>query len=81
MIEGYEQSEFTHEGVTRTVYRRGQGPGVIVMHEIPGIHPTVVRFSNWVVDAGFSVVMPELLGHVLNGGVVFVQLDGRITVS
>ena len=63
MIEGYEQSEFTHEGVTRTVYRRGQGPGVIVMHEIPGIHPTVIRFSNWVVDAGFRVVMPELLGQ------------------
>jgi dienelactone hydrolase len=62
MIEGYATSTFTHDGVTRTVYRRGSGPGVIVMHEIPGIHPTVIRFANWVVDAGFTVVMPELLG-------------------
>ncbi len=62
MISGYEESEFTHDDITRTVYRRGSGPGVIVMHEIPGIHPTVIRFANWVVDAGFTVVMPELLG-------------------
>jgi dienelactone hydrolase len=32
------------------------------MHENPGIHPTVIRFANWVVDAGFTVVMPEFLG-------------------
>jgi dienelactone hydrolase len=62
MIAGYESFPFTHDGVTRTVYRRGIGPGVIVMHEIPGVHPTVIRFANWVVDAGFTVVMPELLG-------------------
>jgi dienelactone hydrolase len=63
MIDGYAESEFTWNGVTRPVYRRGQGPGVIVMHEIPGIHPTVIRFANWVVDAGFTVVMPELIGQ------------------
>jgi len=62
MIEGYESSPFTHDGTTRTVYRRGSGPGVIVMHEIPGIHPTVIRFANWVVDAGFTVFMPDLIG-------------------
>lgn len=62
MIEGYEASPFTYDDVTRTVYRRGQGPGVIVMHEIPGIHPNVIRFANWVVDAGFTVFMPDLIG-------------------
>ena len=62
MIDNYQRSEFRHEGVSRTVYRRGSGPAVIVMHEVPGIHPTVIRFANWVVDAGFTVVMPELLG-------------------
>ena len=62
MIEGYQCSEFSYDGVSRPVYRRGAGPAVIVMHEVPGIHPTVIRFANWVVDAGFSVFMPELLG-------------------
>jgi len=62
MIEGYSTSELTHDGITRPIYRRGSGPGVIVMHEVPGIHPTVIRFANWVVDAGFTVFLPELLG-------------------
>ncbi len=62
MIDGYTKSTFTHDGLTRDVYRRGEGPGVIVMHEVPGIHPTVIRFANWVVDAGMTVMMPDLLG-------------------
>ena len=62
MIPDYEKFEFTYGGTTRPVYRRGIGPGVIVIHEIPGIHPTVIRFANWVVDAGMTVFMPELLG-------------------
>ena len=32
------------------------------MHEIPGITPTVAKFANEVVDAGFTVVMPLLVG-------------------
>ncbi len=62
MIEGYENTSFTYGNVTKPVYMRGSGPGVIVMHEIPGIHPTVIRFADWVVEAGFTVVMPELVG-------------------
>jgi dienelactone hydrolase len=32
------------------------------VHEIPGITPAVERFANDVVDAGFTVVMPNLVG-------------------
>jgi len=35
---------------------------VIVVHEIPGITPAVERFANDVVNAGFTVVMPDLVG-------------------
>jgi dienelactone hydrolase len=35
---------------------------VIVVHEIPGITPAVERFANDVVSAGFTVVMPDLVG-------------------
>ena len=52
----------THEGVTRTVYRRGEGPGVVVMHEVPGITPPVAAFGRRVADAGFTVFMPHLFG-------------------
>lgn len=61
-IQGYSASEFTHEGVTRTVYRRGAGPGVIVITEVPGIHEGVVSFANLVAEAGFTAVLPDLFG-------------------
>jgi dienelactone hydrolase len=35
---------------------------VVVVHEIPGITPAVERFANEVVDRGFTVVMPDLVG-------------------
>ncbi len=62
VLDGWEPSSFTAAGLTRDTYRRGSGPGVIVIHEIPGITPLVARFANDVVDAGFTVVMPSLVG-------------------
>jgi dienelactone hydrolase len=61
-IPGYTEQEFTHEGVTKTVYRKGSGPGVIVITEVPGIHPGVIDFANILVDDGFTVLLPELFG-------------------
>ncbi len=51
---------FTHAGCERTVYRKGKGPAVIVMHEVPGISAEVTRFAREVADAGFTVFMPRL---------------------
>jgi dienelactone hydrolase len=61
-LDGWGRSEFTAGGRTRAVFTRGSGPGVIVIHEIPGITPKVVTFANDVVSAGFTVVMPSLVG-------------------
>lgn len=61
-LEGFTESSFTHDGSTRTLYRRGSGPGVVVMHEIPGITPPVAAFARRVADEGFTVVMPWLFG-------------------
>lgn len=63
MLSDYDRTEFVHEGRSKPVYRRGKGPAVIVIHEVPGITPQVIRFADWVVDAGFRVYMPELLGQ------------------
>lgn len=62
VLPGWVRSEFTAAGYTRDVYRRGRGPGVIVIHEIPGITPNVLRFANDVVEAGFTVLLPSLVG-------------------
>lgn len=61
-LEGWQRSSFKAASLTRDVYRRGTGPVVIVVHEIPGITPAVKKFATDVVDAGFTVVMPNLVG-------------------
>lgn len=61
-VRGFEQRTFTYDGKTKPVYWRGNGPGVVIIHEIPGITPQVAAFSRRVADAGFTAVMPHLFG-------------------
>ena len=58
----FERSEFTYAGTTRTVFRRGSGPAVIVIAEIPGITPKVLDFARKVADLGCTAVLPHLFG-------------------
>ena len=62
-LDDFERSEFTAEGATRTVYRTGTGPAVIVISEIPGITPNVSRFARMVAGIGCTAVMPSLFGE------------------
>ncbi len=62
MLSDFDETSRSYRGVTRTVYRRGEGPGVLVMHEIPGITPQVAQFARTVSDAGFRVEVPVLFG-------------------
>ncbi|HUR77579.1 MAG TPA: dienelactone hydrolase family protein [Acidimicrobiales bacterium] len=61
-LDDFERTTFTHEGKTRTVLRKGTGPAVIVIAEIPGITPKVAGFARRVADIGCSAVMPHLFG-------------------
>ena len=61
-LEDWTHGEHTHDGTTHPVYRRGSGPGVVVVHEIPGMTPEVIAFADEVVEAGFTVVLPHLFG-------------------
>jgi len=62
-LEDFERSEFTSGGTTRTIYRTGSGPAVIVISEIPGITPNVARFARMVAGVGCTAVMPSLFGE------------------
>jgi len=62
-MNGWSQSKFSDRGVTHETFRKGSGPAVIIVHEIPGITPAVEKFANEVVAAGFTVVMPLLVGN------------------
>jgi dienelactone hydrolase len=63
LLESWTRGEHTADGATHPTYRKGSGPGVIVIHEIPGITPEVIRFAEEVVEAGFTVVLPHLFGE------------------
>jgi dienelactone hydrolase len=62
ILDGFKLTSFDHEGSRRDVYRRGSGPAVVVIHEIPGITPQVAEFGRIVADAGFTVAMPDMFG-------------------
>ena len=66
-LDSWTHGEHTGDGRTFPTYRRGSGPGVIVIHEIPGLTDEVVAFADEVVAAGFTVVLPHLFGNAPSG--------------
>jgi dienelactone hydrolase len=62
-LSGWSVAPFTGAGYTHDVYRKGTGPGVVLIPEIPGIHPGVLGLGNHLVDNGFTVAMPSLFGQ------------------
>jgi dienelactone hydrolase len=63
LLDSWTRGAHTADGVTHPTYRKGTGPGVILIHEIPGLTPEVIGFGEEVVAAGFTVVMPHLFGR------------------
>lgn len=62
-LSDFERSSFTHDGVTKDIYRLGAGPAVVVIAELPGITPRVADFARRVAGIGCSAVMPHLFGE------------------
>ncbi len=58
----FEELSMEFRGETRTVFKAGSGPAVIVIHEVPGLYPEVVEFGRDVIAQGFTVYMPSLIG-------------------
>jgi dienelactone hydrolase len=82
-LSSYEKFAFTDGPWTRTVYRRGSGPAVIIIHEIPGLHPLMVRFADRVAAAGMSVYLPVLFGEPgrpISSGYVIQSMFGALCV-
>ena len=87
-LKDYQRFDFTDpQGRwTRPVYRRGAGPAVIVIHEMPGLHPLVLRFASRVAAAGMTVFCPHLFGeagkHARSAvGTVALPLDAPVEVE
>jgi dienelactone hydrolase len=61
-------SPFAHDGITHEVYWKKAGdpsepsPAILVMHELPGMTESCLKFANRLVDNGFAVYLPLLFG-------------------
>jgi dienelactone hydrolase len=64
LLDSWTQGAHTAEGVTHATYRKGTGPGIVMIHEIPGMTEDVIAYGESLVDAGYTVVMPHLFGNV-----------------
>lgn len=62
-LAGFTKFDFDDGRWTRPVYRIGSGPAVIVIHEIPGLHPLVLQFARDVAAEGMTVFCPSLFGE------------------
>lgn len=63
LIDSWSVGEHTADGKTFPTYRKGTGPGVVVIHEIPGLTDAVIGLGDEIVEAGYTVVMPQLFGE------------------
>ena len=76
-LSGWSVAPFAGGGYTHDVYRKGSGPGVVLIPEIPGIHPGVLTLGSHLVDNGFTVAMPSLFGEPgkpVSAGYVFATI-------
>lgn len=63
LLDTWTVGDHRASGVRHPTYRKGSGPGVIVIHEIPGPSPAVIGFCEELVASGYTVVMPHLFGR------------------
>lgn len=62
LLADWTTGEHVADGISHDTYRRGSGPGIVVIHESPGLTPEVIEFGDELVAAGFTVVLPHLFG-------------------
>jgi dienelactone hydrolase len=62
LLAAWSARHHVADGFDYPVYQRGAGPGVVVIHESPGLTPEVIAFGNELVEAGLTVALPHLFG-------------------
>jgi dienelactone hydrolase len=61
---GYTRASYEAGGIRHDVYRGGDGPVVLLLHELPALSYRTVQLANHVRDHGYRIVMPTLIGRI-----------------
>lgn len=61
-LSSFEKFSYAHGGRTHDVYRKGTGPVVVVITEMPGMSPYVLGFGDRIAAMGCTAVLPNLFG-------------------
>lgn len=62
-MHDFTKYDFLAAGLaSRPVYRKGQGPAIVIMHELPGMVSECIDLARRIADAGFTVFLPLLFG-------------------
>lgn len=62
-ISGYDGPElYEAAGFAHYLYTKGEGPAVVVMHELPGLTVECRNLCDLIADAGYRVYLPLMFG-------------------
>jgi dienelactone hydrolase len=62
-IDQFQQFTHSTEKITHPVFYAGEGPAIIIIHELPGMVKECIHFAERLIGEGFSVYMPLLFGQ------------------
>jgi dienelactone hydrolase len=61
---GYQREPFEAGGIRHFVWRGGEGPAVLLLHEMPSISWRTIALANLIRDRGYRVAMPGFVDSV-----------------
>jgi dienelactone hydrolase len=59
----YERTLFQRDGFAHEVFRKGSGPAVLVLTELPCVSPQVFGFADRLVALGCTAIVPSIFGE------------------
>src|SRR5579872_605189 len=63
IVSDFDSFCFMARGISHTVYVKGTGPAVLLLHELNGLSPMCIDFAREIAANGFAVYMPLLFGE------------------
>ena len=61
-VFGFDAASSEGQTLSHPVYFKGEGPALLLLQEMPGIGPEMLRLSERFVSEGFQVYLPHLFG-------------------